>query len=1293
MPQRPSRTGKRKLPQPRIARERFGNSGFQLAIPTPVERPPTRGFDRGNLFGEGAGEPQLYQPRPVERPPTSGLDRGNLSGEGTEINHQTLPRAAFYPRKRRKLPKVNPDGTVESIQKQDSDQESGYGDTDVHTNVSTPVTDEGFCQIEVDSPRARTLGFVGTQTDSPVQRYVEAEPEFGAVEGAVGGVGNRSFFREESASSRHSLLSLFNESFTSQDEIVQAVLEADRAMQELVADQRNVNSNTFSFSPRDQLSTHQDLIDWFPTSEGVGTSEPIVPFPVTVVDRDENANCQIPGSSSLTDSAKQALRDQKKMPATTNSKIDAFWGPQMLNKSESTSTPTRDVDGDPVNVMYESDSSSEGMVVRPLDLSTMNHPEPGGIMSPESLWMDDNPANISSQTVRRHTEIIEHEVHTIRTVMEPDTNLKSENGSEALEQSLTEPEPPRILIDSKDLSTQTPRHRTTQTPEDAQTQTIERKSSKRRLPEIPGTKQSVSPDNVSVTSVDDDNTREVGTNPSLLRTIHHQTEGSLRSNYGKTDEEPNNNEGTMSLRATRDISKQPEYITEYQKYIESFDGTGSGPFQPSNYMERESPITMYERNALQNTIRPRHGNPTRTPQTIHISPRNVVNISNQPVPRDNAGQTVVNGGQSYAIQSPSLERMAMNHEQRSSRHSSPRNSMTPRGDRITPSVRESPVMMSPSHTRISAPSPITSEHFDNLFLDVESRPWSRPGSSESRSRDAENRNGSGRYEISPVKTPRKSESPTQTKMNQTKVALDDANIQTAVETKDFGMQTLCHQATQTPLKIKISSRNGSKEPTQTLSVEDGTITVEPTEVEVIELSHNRSFSPYEVLNNNNRSDSSLSSSREFSTQTFGQMAVESQNHAETQTEKMKDTSVKDQVTPVQTPRSSANQHRTPSKSDGSRRKPKDSNRKEKKSHTPRDVTDGFSENLTARSSSSRKNLLRYMLNQVKELKHQINLDATDTETKSPRDRNGRGRIKESDSEDPEKYAKRRLELMYKSPRSRLRRRHSLESLTVDEPGNVARQIGRDRDRYSMRPRFRDDQYYSSRPRSYDDSFSRRAYTPPRRPRYASSSRRLPDVPVRDVPRGMPPPRHECYPPPGPPPPNVFPPHVRPHEPVFIAGPSPPGMIPAGYWGPPPPHPGVPPPQPPPPGMMAPPPNLGQGVFRPIPQGGGQHSQHPLRKIPAHDAPMFVMTTDQNQNHPKPAPYIVISDPMRYESVSDSSGVGTKPKRNDSRRDHSSRSHGKKRSARHDSSIENSLLEADKANRDMKHLTNRMNQKR
>ena len=175
------------------------------------------------------------------------------------------------------------------------------------------------------------------------------------------------------------------------------------------------------------------------------------------------------------------------MPVATTNKTDDIWGsPHVLNESGSTSTPTRDVEGERVSVMYETDSSSDDMVVRPHNLSSINHVDPGGIMSPENLWMDDNPANISSQTVRRHTEIIEHEVNTIRTVLKPDTNLESESGSEVLEQSLTEPEPPAILVDSKDLSTQTPRHRTTQTPEDAQTQTIRRKLSKRRLPDIPG---------------------------------------------------------------------------------------------------------------------------------------------------------------------------------------------------------------------------------------------------------------------------------------------------------------------------------------------------------------------------------------------------------------------------------------------------------------------------------------------------------------------------------------------------------------------------------------------------------------------------------------------------------------------------------------------------------------------------------------------------------------------------------------------------------------------------------------
>ena len=666
------------------------------------------------------------------------------------------------------------------------------------------------------------------------------------------------------------------------------------------------------------------------------------------------------------------------------------------------------------------------------------------------------------------------------------------------------------------------------------------------------------------------------------------------------DETPNNND-SLSLRATRDISQQPEYITAYQKYIESFDGTGSGPFQPSDFIEGENPMLIDVDEASQNTVRPRHDSPTRTPQLI--KPRNTVNISEQPAPRDNAGQTVVNGEPINALRSPSRRMMAMN-EPNGSRSNSPGKSPTPTHERMMSSSAAS------SPRTVQTGSPATSVDFDNLIFDMESRPQSRPNNSRNKPRD------SNSYEVPPVKTPREGQSEEE-KVNQSSSTSDDATVQTVTETKDFGVQTLCHQSTQTPLKIRIGSgknQNGNKEPVQTLSLEDGTIVIEPTELEVIGLSHDKSYSPYEMLNRRD-SDTSLSSSKEFSTQTFEQMAAEPHNHLQTQTKKVKDDLQKSslpQVTPPQTPRTVSKTPRTPSKPEGSRRNPKDTKRKDRKSHRPPDLTDATSENLTARSGTSRKNLLKYMLNQVRELKHQINPDATDSEAKSPTVRKSRQRLKESDSEDPEKYAKRRLELLSRNPKPRLRRRHSLESLTGDEPGDVARHFKRDRDRYSRRPSTRDDYYSYGRPRGYDLP-PRRAYTPPPQARYIPARRRLPDVPVRDTPNSFPPPRPGYYPP-RLPSPNMFPPHARPHEPVFIAGPPPPGMIPAGYWGHPPiSHPGAPPR----PGMAtAPAPNFGRGIFRPILPGGGPIPPRQLTPTQDGNSPMLIMSAAQSPNQRK-----------------------------------------------------------------------------
>ena len=263
-------------------------------------------------------------------------------------------------------------------------------------------------------------------------------------------------------------------------------------------------------------------------------------------------------------------------------------------------------------------------------------------------------------------------------------------------------------------------------------------------------------------------------------------------------------------------------------------------------------------------------------------------------------------------------------EPRGSRSYSPGKSPTPTHDRMM----SSPAASSPSPRTVQTGSPATSVDFDNLIFDLETRPQSRPNNSRNKPRD------SNVYEISPVKTPREGQL-SEDKVNQSSSTSDDATVQTVTETKDFGVQTLCHQSTQTPLKIRIG-RNRNNEPVQTLSLEDGTMIIEPTEVEVIGLSHDKSYGPYEILNSRD-SDTSLSSSKEFSTQTFGQMAAEPHNHVQTQTQKVKDNSEKDSVahiTPPQTSRTVSKTPRTPSKPEGSRRNPKDTKRKDRKSHRP-----------------------------------------------------------------------------------------------------------------------------------------------------------------------------------------------------------------------------------------------------------------------------------------------------------------------------------------------------------------------
>ena len=275
--------------------------------------------------------------------------------------------------------------------------------------------------------------------------------------------------------------------------------------------------------------------------------------------------------------------------------------------------------------------------------------------------------------------------------------------------------------------------------------------------------------------------------------------------------------------------------------------------------------------------------------------------------------------------------------------------------------------------------------------------------------------------------------------------------------------------------------------------------------------------------------------------------------------------------------------------------------------------------------------------------------------------------------------------MYRAPRDgRLQRRHSLESLVGEEPGYIAREYGRPRARYGVRPLLRDDQYYRERPRSG-----------PVHVRYGSPNyrRQLPVVPVRDGPRTAPPaPGYYSHPPTGPRfmPPGVGMPSTGPPPgAIFVEGPPPPGLVPAGFWGPVPSR----------GGMVTPPvhrqpiPGQAQGAFRPV---GPHNTPPPLitppqTHHPSGSTPVLFVPANQLQNQPIQAqpqqqmngqnpPFILITSPIRYESVSDSSGGGSYSKQSPA-----SRAPKKKRSPHRKTTetLEGSILEASKANMEMK----------
>ena len=203
------------------------------------------------------------------------------------------------------------------------------------------------------------------------------------------------------------------------------------------------------------------------------------------------------------------------------------------------------------------------------------------------------------------------------------------------------------------------------------------------------------------------------------------------------------------------------------------------------------------------------------------------------------------------------------------------------------------------------------------------------------------------------------------------------------------------------------------------------------------------------------------------------------------------------------------------------------------------------------------------------------------------------------------------------------------------------------DRRAFTPPARTPRPLPPRRSEYDD------HSPPRRHDHSPPWRQLPEVPFYPPPPMMPP-----Y---GvPPSPNMYPPGVYP---------PPPGVLP--FQPPPPPHPGVfsqPVPQVP---VMAPPAQQHPGVAPSVVPAGTTNSTS--QSVPQ----MIFIPASQAVPASQPPPYIVVTDPVNYESVSSSE--------HEPRKSRKSKADG-------GTNLNDSINLAKKAAKNMRHLTEKMKSK-
>ncbi len=650
----------------------------------------------------------------------------------------------------------------------------------------------------------------------------DVEPELSVTEGTPqylipSQIERDSSYEEEEVSLGPGEISVHSETDSEShgQHVVQAVLEADLAMQEMMAATATTGHGSKTGNIQGWYNGHSD------NSYDNYDNRRLIYFG------------QTPESSSLTDSAKEALR--KSSPR------------HQAGITHSNMLPSDQQSAEIVNIQVEHGQDSDSMVW--VDVN--------GDGSVDYRWRDDQ-AQLGE--TGQDVEVVEHNVSRTTYVLNPsamqngrmvenpeDDNLSWHSGS-------TEPEPEREYIDTRDLGTQTLRHRKTQTPESVETQTYP--SRRRRLPSVPGS-------NIYYDEIGDYNSDEDGdvTNPGLLHTVGYHSSGSFRLDL---EQDP---EDSRMLNITHDLGTEPRYLKGYEQYMASFDSTMSGDVLPRDSMDRSNEqlqdvgvIYQADDNSVETVGPNQQLHREIMPQRDDVSMPQSVSPSGPTQPTDSSS-----GAAGRFLQhSHSIPIAVSDHIV----HDPKAEGVAP--DRATPSSVHSiqgatANVLNASHGIIAED---TAQEMQNLSAHGADGRLSR-SSDRARSANTRRRPPSAQG----TQSWQGSRDQSGSEQGQSWDSALSAEYQESTGSKqDFSQQTPSHQSTQTPLKIRLLGSSRLDMPRGLIALGDPFVS---------QTNGSGSLDPWSLISS---SDLDICTSRDFATQTFGQYFPEDlHTHAMTQT--------------------------------------------------------------------------------------------------------------------------------------------------------------------------------------------------------------------------------------------------------------------------------------------------------------------------------------------------------------------------------------------------------------------------